>query len=326
MKKKIIKAYGYAKRVASEFREDCHFSLKLAIFRSIATVSSRLGISSLSNISYQAKHRWIAEFLAKELAPVLETYSSDHNQGQCLENAPIWICWWTGEESAPPLVKKCIASIRQNAGNHPVHLITQDNFFDYVTIPDRILSMLASGTMCIANFSDYLRFSLLAEYGGLWLDATIFCSEPLPDTIFQIPLFTCKGGNHSDVYISNYQWTSFCFGGYSGHVLFRYFKSAFERYWERNQQAVDYLLVDYLIHLGNTTIAQVRKDLDQIPANNLHRDDLAMAMCKGNPYTDFHKILQPDTYLYKLSWREHYEMKTPDGEDTVFGWFLKKEE
>ena len=92
-------------------------------------------------------------------------------------NGNIWIFWWQGYDTAPLLVKKCIDSIIKNAGNHPVILITKENWKNYADIPDYIIEKVEKGIITLTHFSDILRMSLVSEHGGLWLDATIFVSS-----------------------------------------------------------------------------------------------------------------------------------------------------
>ena len=65
--------------------------------------------------------------------------SSLEDCGQIEETSPVWICWWQGEESMPDIVKACYRSVLMHADRHPVRLITEHNYRDYVTIPTFIL-------------------------------------------------------------------------------------------------------------------------------------------------------------------------------------------
>lgn len=84
----------------------------------------------------------------------------------------IWICWWQGLENAPEIVKCCVESICHNAGNHQVTIITDQNVEQYIKIPKWVKKKQSEGIISRTHLSDLLRLSLLAEYGGLWLDAT----------------------------------------------------------------------------------------------------------------------------------------------------------
>lgn len=303
------------------FREDCHFSSSYALLRVMDELGGRAHLNVLSDWANKKKHTWVLNYLEKGLSTVIHEHQKDSSNSIYDPNAPIWVCWWTGEEDAPALVRQCIRSIRANAGSHPVHMITRESYSDYLKIPDYILDKVNDSSMCLANFSDYLRFSLLAKFGGLWLDSTIFCSRKIPEDYFKMPVFTCKSHPSKTHYVSKFRWTSFCMGGYKNHVFFRFFQHAMEEYWKNESQAIDYLLVDYLIETAYRNIPAVKTDLDAVPVNNLHRDDLQAAMNAALPATQFTSSLSDDTILYKLSWREIYSDTTADGSESIFHYF-----
>lgn len=89
----------------------------------------------------------------------------------------IWICWFQGLENAPELVKKCYYSMVDNLFNHKVILITSENMNNYVQFPDYIVSKWNEGKITHTHMTDLLRLELLIKYGGVWVDATVFCSE-----------------------------------------------------------------------------------------------------------------------------------------------------
>lgn len=304
------------------WKSDKQFSRRYAMLRVMDELGGRLGFKKLSNWAHSQKDQFILGYLQFELRPVIEKFRNDDTVGEPQENVPIWVCWWTGEETAPPLVKQCIRSIRARAGAHPVHLISEANFAEYLNIPAFILEKMRSGQMGLAQFSDYLRVSLLYEYGGLWLDATIFCSQSVPEWFFSLPVFSCKSEYRESRYISSFQWTAFCLGGHKGNVFFHFVKEAFEAFWKNASAAIDYLFIDYLIFLAKDEISAVRQFFEQIPVNTPHRDDLQAAMNAALPAEKFWDVIQENTPLYKLSWRETYAETTADGKESVYGYFL----
>ena len=251
----------------------------------------------------------------------IEKFQEDDSVEEHIINAPIFVCWWSGLESSPELVKICIRSIKDHAGNHPVFLIDQNNVGDYLKIPKHILDLVNTDQICLANFSDYLRFSLLNQYGGLWIDSTVYCSSGIPDKYFEFPLFTCNAKPGTG-YISDGKWTSFIIGGNKGHTLFKYIQAAFETYWRKERNVIDYLMLDYLIRLGYMYIPQIKKDLDSIPLNNLHRNELRLAMNRGEPGETLEQYIYEDTCFNKLSWRESYSVTNAKGQKTVYAAFM----
>lgn len=45
------------------------------------------------------------------------------------------MCWWQGLDNAPEIVKACVDSVRRNAGNREVIIITDKNVREYVSFP-----------------------------------------------------------------------------------------------------------------------------------------------------------------------------------------------
>ena len=235
------------------------------------------------------------------------------------------MCWWTGFDSAPALVKQCIRSITANAGKHPVILITEETVSKYLIIPEYIREKHQIHKMGTAHFCDYIRIALLEKYGGLWLDATVFCAYNIPEYFFQLPFFTCKGKWRESRYLSHYQWTTFCLAGWKGNTVFSFLKEAFEKYWLDNDGAIDYLFFDHLIYVGREHIPAIKKFMDAVPENNPHIDDLQEAMNAAIPAGEFWSVVHSETPIYKLSWRETYSELTVDGQQSAYGYFLNME-
>lgn len=101
----------------------------------------------------------------------------------------VWICWFQGIENAPDIVKKCVDSIKKNINDREIVIITKENYSKYVTLPDYIIDKWEKGIISNAHFSDILRIELLIEHGGLWLDATTYCTGAVPDYIDNSDLF-----------------------------------------------------------------------------------------------------------------------------------------
>lgn len=318
--KRITKRLKYT---YNTFINDLPFSHKLAFYRLVDDLAHRIGLNNLAQKAHSKKEKAISDYLKKYLRDIIDLTNNTKSNGCYSENAPIWVCWWTGEEDAPQIVKKCIQSIRLNSNGHKVLLINKSNFCDYLDIPDYILEKVNSQKMCIANFSDYLRFSLLEKYGGLWLDATIYVSDTISDSYFTTPYFTCKSEvDYECRYISRLRWTAFVQGGFIKSPLFTFMKRSLEKYWSEHNSAIDYLLVDYLIELAYVNCPKIKDLIDNVPLNNLHRDDLQSAMNNAMPAEIFNEIIQNDTLLYKLSWREEYKTRTNENKETIYSFFL----
>lgn len=91
-----------------------------------------------------------------------------------IDNYPpqiIWFLWLQGLNNAPFVVTRCYESwVKHNPG-------WQIIFLDETTIKD--YTSLEFKQITKQAFSDILRINLLAQYGGVWADATCFCAKPL---------------------------------------------------------------------------------------------------------------------------------------------------
>lgn len=317
--KRLKKRYTLTK---NDWQSDKIFSKRYAFYRFNDTFFGRIHLKKISEHYFKKRSDFIMNYLNNTLSSVIEKYKSVDIEGKYPNDAPIWVFWWTGQETASPIVKKCIESIFKNSGNHPVNFIFKENYKEYIDIPEFIMNKCENKQMGLAHFADYIRVCLLEKYGGLWLDATIFCANTIPDEYFEMPFFTCKSEYKESRYISKYQWVTFCIGGYKGNIVYRFLKEAFEIYWKSNDKAIDYLFFDYIIFIAKENVPAIRKYMDAVPINTPHRDDLQAAMNKALPAEEFWNVIKEDTTIYKLSWRETYSEKTPDGKESVYGYFI----
>ena len=102
----------------------------------------------------------------------------------------IWQYWAQGYDNVPPVVRQCLDSIDKYATGYTIVRLTDANLSDYLDLPDFVQQKRAVYSR--AFFSDLLRLMLLKTYGGVWLDATIFLSKPLPEEYLDYPFFVFR--------------------------------------------------------------------------------------------------------------------------------------
>lgn len=106
------------------------------------------------------------------------------------DEMPIWQCWLQGTNNMPDLVKICMQSVKKFNPNRKIIILTEENIKDYIKLPDYIIEKYKKGIIPKPQFSDILRLSILKEYGGVWIDATIYLTGKLPEGIFSSDFFT----------------------------------------------------------------------------------------------------------------------------------------
>ncbi len=99
----------------------------------------------------------------------------------------IHYCWF-GRNPLPPLAQKCIASWRKYLPNYEIKEWNEDNF-DVNAIP---YTREAYAAKKYAFVSDYARFKILYEEGGLYFDTDVEVIRPLDDIIARGPFMGCE--------------------------------------------------------------------------------------------------------------------------------------
>ncbi len=88
----------------------------------------------------------------------------------------VWTCWLQGEDKAPALVKACLQSQHIHLTGYEQRVLTLQNYTQWVTLPPETVAKYERGIIPAASFSDLIRLAVLCKYGGVWLDATVFCT------------------------------------------------------------------------------------------------------------------------------------------------------
>ena len=197
----------------------------------------------------------IEKFVSDYLHPLVEKYQNDaylpHKMIEtAFDKVPVWCCWWQGEDKMPELVKMCNERLRQVLPDEAeIRMITEKNYKEYVELPDYIIQKFKTGKMSITALSDVLRVALLSEYGGFWIDSTVFVSGIFPKEFISHDFYTqrmydpekwnreaCKG-----------RWCGFMIAGSRQHIIFRFLKDAFYQWWKDYDCVIDYVILDYFL-------------------------------------------------------------------------------
>lgn len=109
--------------------------------------------------------------------------------GSSISGNVIWQYWAQGYEHVPEIINKCLKSVEQWKGDYTIIRLTDTNLSDYIQLPNYILEKKEKGIIPLAQFSDILRVCLLSTYGGLWLDATILLTGPIPQRYKDMDFF-----------------------------------------------------------------------------------------------------------------------------------------
>lgn len=252
------------------------------------------------------RHGAILKYLIKQdgIKELVKEYAKkvpNHLQ-EISPDCPIWVMWWQGYSPCPPIVKKCIASIKRNAQSHPVYLLTKENYRDYIDVPVEIEEKVLN-TKCIAYMSDIIRFGLLSKRGGIWLDATIYVSRPI--TSWPMPLYSIRHSSKDPRYVlDGFRWSSFMVASVPNEVMPTFVYKALLDYFSKHDALIDYFLTDYLIAMIYLNNNNVKKQIDALPEDNIGTLQLLMNLSKPYDKERLKKMLNARKF-HKLDWRHN---------------------
>ena len=235
--------------------------------------------------------------------------------------APVWSMWWQGEAKLPEVIDLCFRNIRRHCGTHPFRIITRENFGDYVELPSYVMDKFRAGTISVTLLSDIVRVYLLANYGGMWLDATVLTTRKIPEEIFAQDYFTVRRAYDSGEYnVSAKRWTICVQSGHKGCALSEFVLDMWLEYWRDRNFLADYVLSDYFTALAYENIPEFRRMLEALPLSNPAFDDLQGMLNKEFEPEVWEKMTR-ETQFFKLTYKQKF-LESVNGKRTFYGHIL----
>ncbi len=320
-------------RLIEEIRATYDISKAVSLKAALITFRAKIDIQIMSRNGFREpenvrrrlieKHKIMLNYLEQRYKDYWITYKFSKALPDCHENMrdKIWICWWQGLDNAPEIVKACVQSIKRNSGMYDVICITENNYKDYIQFPDWIEYKRKKNIISRTLYSDLLRLSLLAKYGGIWLDATFFCTGQCFDKYMSLPLWSIKRPDYLHGSVACGHFANYSLGcNYENRWIFGVIKDFLYNYWKVNDRLIDYLLTDYVIVLAQKHNQDIEEAFNQIRPNNPNCDELVKVL--GEPYDEYKwKKICENTYLYKLTWKQRFP-KTVNGKETFYSMLL----
>lgn len=214
----------------------------------------------------------------------------------------VWVYWDQGFERAPDLVRLCAQSIaKQLGGGREVILLSDDNIGQYVSFPDFIWDKYRKGLIGKALFADLLRLELLIKHGGLWLDATVLCSNKhIPSYIFDSDLFLFQM-TPMEHRIFPTRIESFFINAKTNNPLLILCRDLLYLYLKKHNYIVDYYIIYEMLELAIETMPDEWAKVIYYPRTDIFT--LADEIYK--PYNpELIQILLDRFPFHKLSYKE----------------------
>lgn len=228
----------------------------------------------------------------------------------------IWIFWYQGWDSAPQIVKDCRCTTEKYLDRETfnVHYLTKDNYTSFVRFPKWIMDKVSAGTIDLTKFSNMVRSALLYHFGGIWMDATIFLTKPIDETIMDYPYYTLKRlPEHPMFCISKHQWSTFFMAAHQQNLFHKELLTLWMEYWRREDFVFDYLMFDYLMASILRNHPDMAKEWGSIPKNNIESLFIENSLnIKFDP--DKWEDIRKGTCIFKLT----YKIPLSDDPDTYY--------
>ena len=200
-------------------------------------------------------------------------------------------------------------------------IITKDNWKQYMKLPKHITEKVENGQITLTHFSDIIRAELIRQYGGVWIDATVFCNKRINlEPVSKIYTAKCSPTPKS---LTLGRWTGFLFGDKEGSKLFSFMSEAFDQYWKKYDSLVAYLLIDYIIAIAYKHFSEIKAEYDQIPINQTGLWYMLRKMNEEYNADVWERAMRNADY-WKLSYKDEFNggalrEKTSSGQLTYWG-------
>ena len=299
------------------FVTDCsEFSLAVAVGRFVRDIP--VGDWSKRNYFYEKR---IYNYIYKKYKDIFLKYAQrNDNKAEPVSEKYIWVMWWDGYENMPPIVKACYDRLKKCVTDEKLILITMDNYKEYVDLPEYIYEKVENKEITLTHFSDIIRMNLLKQYGGLWIDSTVYV-EKIPEYIFSSDMYVLKDYGLFPIFISRGERSPYLVCIKHENAFFaECIESVFLKYWTEHSTIIDYLFIDYVIKIMRDNIPAVKALIDSVPTTKGFYE-MNLAMNEKYDEKRFNEIMESP--MQKLSYKKDCS-ETIDGELTMYGYMIRR--
>lgn len=292
-----------------------------SLYRVFAHFRQKNGLA-FKQLRYRRK--CILDYLRGEFKEIMQNYKTkeiDYDNKSTFGN--IWVFWLQGEENATEAVRMCIESMKKNANGHKVIVLDAKNYSEYITLPEHILEKYKKGIISNTHLSDVIRVNILCEYGGLWLDASVYVKEPIPEKVFQYAFFSKRHESPHKHLGPETQWIVGIMGGKPNLLYFLFARDCFEKYWKEHNATIDYFLFDYITDLFYTEFDEFKEQIRELDSRvNCNFYNVGSHMNEKYSKEAFERLTE-NTFLIKIPYKKELKRKDDNGNDTIYGYMLK---
>lgn len=288
----------------------------------IAMAKIRWIMSNEAPAAVYKRNERLLQYLENHHRSLIDRYKEEPVHGaeneESVYNKTIWTMWWQGLDQMPEIISNCMLS-KEKAFHGKLVILTKDNLHEFLEVPETLQKRLEEKKIKLAHFADIIRIMVLERYGGIWLDASIFCLTDVSDAVFKNPFFSIKSALDKR-YVSECRWTTFAIGGSKNNILFRFLSDFFMEYLKTGKPFIDYFMFDCAIMMAYRNIPAVKQEIDCLEMTD--GDSYWLTQHLQDPAEQYKDRIDDMMPLQKLAWQGLLKLSAEEG--SLYGYLLGK--
>ena len=212
----------------------------------------------------------------------------------------VWIYWYTGFETAPALIKKCVEEAKK-VKDIDLILLDKNNFKEYFAFDDNLKKLVDEGKVPHEKLANIVRTQLISRHGGTWCDATLFIIDKnLISNIKEMSFYSAK--HPKDWHFAEGRWTTFFLGGGIGNPITSFIYDTLIEYYKYYDWHFDYFQFDYIWLYAYRNFDWARKIIDGLPENNKDLNYIQRNWDKPFNKNEWNTMMT-NNEMQKLNWK-----------------------
>lgn len=178
------------------------------------------------------------------------------------------------------------------------------------------MDYLASGQLTLTTLSDIIRGWCLYNFGGIWVDATIFFNLPQIDMMIQNRYFSTRkiqNDQNENQYVAEGKWSGFFMMTGKYNPLMKFIYEGIVAILKKRGSIYEYFTIEYLIAIFYDNNLWFKELIDGLEGFALSRNNIDL-----NAEWTSDLLRRYDRPFYKLSYKAAYQDLTPSGMPTLY--------
>ena len=258
--------------------------------KSLRVFTGKLEMRLRSKNNYRDRIRFINWIDSKSLPGIIPKSRLD------IPENIIWQYWHEGLDAAPEIIRICIQSVRKNIGNHSHIVLSDEDVFNYIGLPEHIKNKWS--LINPTKRSNIIRLALLSLYGGVWIDSTCFLTREVPERFINADFFAFS--NSSDDRLIR----TWFLCGKKNNPIINFWLRMHYKFYQYYTAPPCYFFFQYMFENMVTLEGSIRKEWINLKTDNADLSDRGLinsilSLSEKEAYVS----MLSRSWIHKLSWR-----------------------